>query len=387
MTSITVDNHREAMQARFQSKYAYDTVFKRESFWRDHIYPEHLTQFNNVLAAFNNVYGDNFSMILQNVEYSGYTTYTADATCYFTRILFIVHYPSITIQNSRGDKRILKDLYVAHPVMMRQSSNSLEFCNPLGARGTVSVVEFVVGYRHSHLETVPDDFGFVEECSPGFTDFCTGGDQPIDQARITMIDEGFDIDFVELYLHLCNEFVTWESIEGGPHIHIEDIQWGGKGRQRDAQRSLSVWYKVENNTPFLQSLYYACNNAGSAFDKEFIINTSPGRIAQLMAEFDITSEEDMGYSTRTGRWLGYEVKTNEDYHYLFDQIDNDYNLEMFNYRGEPRYFEIELEYQLDNSNLIKTLSPHTISYVTKEITDRINRNIRLCPKETVPTNT
>jgi len=77
---------------------------------------------------------------------------------------------------------------------------------PSGMRMTFNSEDAVAGWRHSHL---------TQGIANGFNAFCTGNqDYTLDQPSALEI---------ESHIHRLKEFVSWESLEGGPHFRIENI--------------------------------------------------------------------------------------------------------------------------------------------------------------------
>lgn len=138
----------------------------------------------------------------------------------------IIHFPELTISNSRRESIDIKDLFIKTKVTGWQSKKEkLTFNPPMGSRTTVTIGEYESTYRHSHLN------GFDFKTSDGnsicnFSNFCTGtsGNEGTDINMIQMmLNAEFDVDFLKAYLFHLKTFAEWESKEGVPYQHISDV--------------------------------------------------------------------------------------------------------------------------------------------------------------------
>lgn len=133
-----------------------------------------------------------------------------------TRFYIIVHFPEVNITNSKRRTHVIKDLYVKINIDLNYITdvNNDQVANIEldGWRGSLSEEEYQSSYSHSHFSG-----NGIERWST----FCLGSS---DFAMIlqTMKFSITPEDWTLLFLSLEN-YVSWESIEGGPYKHIESI--------------------------------------------------------------------------------------------------------------------------------------------------------------------
>ena len=147
----------------------------------------------------------------------------ADFPLSSAKYLLIIHFPAITLQNSRSNTHKLKDLYVALPFDSRM--NHLR--GWWGIRSTLSYSEFKSNYAHSHLSssTVLRDLNSTKMCR--FTEFCLGGGTITYNTVNGLAASSWNPKELENSLLIMHSYVAWESIEGGPFKSMSNIRLGG----------------------------------------------------------------------------------------------------------------------------------------------------------------
>jgi hypothetical protein len=133
-----------------------------------------------------------------------------------TEFNIIVLFPEINITNSRRHKHVIKDLYVKINVDISvqnvDSGDRLSTIKIEGRRGKLSEEEFQSNYGHSH---------FSGSGTERWSDFCLGSSDfamIIQTMRFSLAPE----DWMLFFLSLEN-YVSWESLEGGPYRNIQNI--------------------------------------------------------------------------------------------------------------------------------------------------------------------
>lgn len=121
----------------------------------------------------------------------------------------IVHFPDFIITNGNHEHRI-RDLYVLFSVS--HTAESTWSVGLAGLRSTLTLSEYNSHYAHSHL---PAHNGGIAES------FCQGTSQF--RAITTGLSARPTEGQWELALLSLERFVTWESLEGGPHIRMGTI--------------------------------------------------------------------------------------------------------------------------------------------------------------------
>ncbi|MHA1197787.1 MAG: hypothetical protein ACTSQF_00320, partial [Candidatus Heimdallarchaeaceae archaeon] len=82
-------------------------------------------------------------------------------------------------------------------------------------RGKVSPAEYDNGYMHSHLPAI------AVSSVQSFNGFCLGEDG-IAQT-IMMLNSTWSYELFRMAMLQLDDYVRWESLEGGPHICMEDV--------------------------------------------------------------------------------------------------------------------------------------------------------------------
>lgn len=125
-----------------------------------------------------------------------------------------IHFPILTITNSRKEKHIIKDLYVKFDITCDSLYSSLGI-NMYGRRLTLSISEFESNYGHSHIS------GRSER---DFSAFCLGSS---DFARLILDTKIEKTEYAwNMMLLSLENYLKWESIEGGPYKYMNSICYG-----------------------------------------------------------------------------------------------------------------------------------------------------------------
>lgn len=130
-------------------------------------------------------------------------------------ITVLMRFRDVNITNSVEISKYLGDIIVKQTVEHYPTTNNVikTIFTPSvsGQRMSYLATDAIGKYVHSHL---------TAGIHKSFTGFCTG-----DQNY--MLDSPSVID-IEAHVHRLREFVSWESLEGGPHYKMEDINSIGK---------------------------------------------------------------------------------------------------------------------------------------------------------------
>lgn len=131
-------------------------------------------------------------------------------------LIIMIHFPEITITNSNDRKHEIKDLFVkfrVYDIFPEQDSKCS--IGIQGCRTTLSLAEWNSDYGHSHLSGT---------CFCNFNGFCLGTSDfkiVIENLKLSLSRD----DWYLLFYSLEN-YVNWESLEGGPYRKIKDITLG-----------------------------------------------------------------------------------------------------------------------------------------------------------------
>lgn len=123
-----------------------------------------------------------------------------------------VHFPHLVIKNSEGAEHPIMDLFTRTRVQNIRPENDYK-CDVYfqGRRTTYSLKEMYSGYTHSHLPG--SEYGFY--------DFCTGSSY-YNTLLYDLPLKPTEEAWLMLFMGMEN-FVSWESLEGGPYRKIREI--------------------------------------------------------------------------------------------------------------------------------------------------------------------
>lgn len=140
---------------------------------------------------------------------------------FYTSVDIVVYFPHVEITNSRKETHDIYDLYVKFPVI---TNNDFEIKAITGFRGKMSAAEIQCSYTHSHLPSI--DYS----SSYDFENFCTGSGV-INQVKMmfnaSFASGTFDDNLFKMYLFEVEQFVKWESLEGGPFNYLRNVRMKG----------------------------------------------------------------------------------------------------------------------------------------------------------------
>lgn len=129
----------------------------------------------------------------------------------------VIWFENITISNSKKQSVPIKSIFVKLPVNLNRSTNrKYNIDSMVGARNIVSYNEYNNHYLHSHL---PEQE--ISKYNLQYKQFCTGSGE-INFMK-TKINQGFQEGIFKTILFHLEGYLTWESLEGGPYMKIEDL--------------------------------------------------------------------------------------------------------------------------------------------------------------------
>ena len=118
----------------------------------------------------------------------------------------LIWFPEVEITNSREEKHTIRDLYVRLRINGEAHLGAFEM-----TVATFTNAQWMSGYAHSHLSGIT---GFATPCL---------GSGPITSTITILRSEDFDETSWEIMCSQIEDFVKWESVEGGPYRYIRDI--------------------------------------------------------------------------------------------------------------------------------------------------------------------
>ncbi len=148
-----------------------------------------------------------------------YFSFILESALVFTNISYIDEdsVSDITYDARTGDSQLysIPDCHLTYVLRRYKIKNTL-----YGARETVTTVEFNNGYAHSHIP------GRSRETFTSWATCCLGHGE-IGQTFVILMNE-FSPELFQLFLLQLDAYARWESIEGGPHNRMSNIQAGDK---------------------------------------------------------------------------------------------------------------------------------------------------------------
>ena len=172
----------------------------------------------------------------------------------------ILKYNDITITNSEGDSHFIKSMFVK---LIYNLSNN-KFVNLLyGKGGELSVKELNCGYVHSHIPSNVSNWG----------KFCLGSSEITGILADLSMNEFNDAKF-DLLLYNLAEYIKWESLEGGPHFKIKQLNYGSNNILRITDETISEIHKsfIRNTSKFNTMFDYSINKIKVNID-DLLINS------------------------------------------------------------------------------------------------------------------
>lgn len=131
---------------------------------------------------------------------------------------FIIMYNRITISNTSGHSRNIRDLYIFLPLAWN-NVNKCIYTTIFGGRASLYQDEWISGYLHSHLAKL----GVITTLSNIFSisEFCIGTE---DLSELVILQKAsYSIENFELLLFTIDSMVAWESEEGVPFYRMHQV--------------------------------------------------------------------------------------------------------------------------------------------------------------------
>lgn len=227
-----------------------------------------------------------------------------------------IHFPVINITNSREDKHQIKDLYVRFKIEYDYDSDHFSMILQ-GRRLSMSLKEWESSYGHSHLSGRGEN---------EFREFCLGSSdfaRLMMDTRIEKTEDCWTIMFMAL-----ENYLKWESIEGGPYKNIFNITYGNTISEHSAIPHLA--------------------NIISGIDKKQWMYAHNKLVLK-------DTHDVYDYFNKYSKLRSASGYTKEDTKYKLDQIKRGTNNYNFDWKGKDIKFEIFSDdvlyegYQLDKS--------------------------------------
>ena len=182
-----------------------------------------------------------------------------------------IHFSGFYIKNNTS-KNYIKDLYT---IISFYKNEDVGFKLTLwGRRVTLSPMEYVKNYSHSHLSQGGFNIG----------KFCLGSG-PITQT-LSVLQDTYTDDLFQLFLYQINEYIQWESLEGGPYRKIRNLYANTKVSYDRSLSRIDRLYKEFISKKVKYSISVSSNNIQVHIDEEDFMKKMYLSISDQVIKFE-----------------------------------------------------------------------------------------------------
>ena len=201
----------------------------REGFWRN---PDNVLRVFSISSQFNEDEIVFLKAQLTNMFESLDTVYPDRWDCYCsgTMLFFLIEFPEIEITNRFSHRHTLLDVFVCISFTLdtNQEGDPQFLIYNIGlTRATLTKAEVDICYYHSH---VPAHRPSQNDCLH-IGSFCLGSGD-FQNSFNNLASPVYHSDNFMLFIMSIENFLSYESIEGGPHIRMSNIGTGNANRRR-----------------------------------------------------------------------------------------------------------------------------------------------------------
>ena len=255
-------------------------------------------------------------------------------------INLIIKFPIIDISNKDKFHHIIQDLYI-----------KLEFKENFklrgvirGIRGIRSQAEHDSYYMHSHLPTYN---------IPTWANFCLG-DTELYNCLIELSDVSeYTIEHIEAFMLLLEQYLSYESLEGGPYCDIRRINVKSKLTPLSDVYYCAekVWYKFIEQEEKFEFMYRSYNSLPS-YDK-IIISNLELQLLPYIAKENLVTKFQAEY---------VDLDSNDAY------SKGATDIKLFDFKGNPVYYTIiSGKKNEEEENIQKYPHPQITQYVEEKL--------------------
>lgn len=362
-----------------------------------------------LIPILDNVYGNNwdiqFEFINPSLDYMDYELNTENPKHKYNGLVpytmnIIIHYPEITITNTFNLEHTIKDLYVRIPMFIcnlrKTSSGEGSYNKPFikkieGSRFTCNKLEYLSGYLHSHLNK-RSKYDFCEE----FYEFCIGEgpmtllvgqlNELLSEIPTRSNNLKLDLNLFELYFRHINNYVKWESLEGGPYIRIEKINYVNKLNinlnYRDSDlRYIFNFFKSKIKDLELNFTFNINNELINIVINDTFYNIINNILQhQLTIEKKVKDDWNDNWTINSNYQILYLKDSNDIFYstnYNLSFMSVDINTYKHNLRSKSYFRNEEINFKLEEveNNQVDNkqyLHPHIYNYIKEQIINYLN---------------
>lgn len=258
----------------------------------------------------------------------------------------LIHFPEITITNSERMSHKIVDLYIKISFRSNKTINDIK-----GTRATVTLAERAVNYKHSHMSSSGSFWAWLS-CCLGASEFAQ---------TYSLLCNQFNKDNLTRFLYQLPEYLSWESLEGGPYIKMSNI---------NANNNIpgSVNQVLIDNT--YKKLLAQINNIPVKINKELIDVFQIEANEQL--EQLILPVAGNAICNKIGN--NYVLSGTQNNNQLNDYNREVANITMFKFKGKDIKPQV-IPSTDDNKNAVKAPYPSLTQGIAKLLTKQINEYI------------
>jgi hypothetical protein len=268
-------------------------------------------------------------------------------------VYLILHYPELTVSNAKKMSTIIYDMFVK--IRLYRQYNFYKIEEIKGMRMSRTIKELQSGYVFSHLASLK--YNDTDKELFKYTSFCFGDGQ------IGMIRSSFnidcDLDLLESFIHMLENYLKWESLAGGPHIKMEDNRMKDfKYPDRNLRGIISDYNAVRDRI-----LY-----GGIKQDINWVFNTTTNRYEieddEMFEDFLLEAKTGILFKTESGEYFQSTENTS-----IILSMDLSTEFIMFN--GNKIYFKI-LDDIPEQATPKLYVHPKTKKYVKSRLEESAN---------------
>jgi hypothetical protein len=189
----------------------------RKTRWWFNFINKNINKFNRVITDVKKVCTQIDKVIsLNNAYYPNNWDFHIDYDCNLQKYSFVMlfYFDKPTITNSKEHSHEMLNFIIS--LSFEIINDNFQFNGIKGGKTQFYQKEYKEGYVHSHISSN------INTCFE-FKSFCLGSSEYKAVENSIIFSEEFDADLYEYYIQFFKSIVTWESLEGRPYRHINNL--------------------------------------------------------------------------------------------------------------------------------------------------------------------
>lgn len=295
-----------------------------------------LTTINNYSifkSSLDEFYKDNWDIIPIHVD-----NYKKDFN-------LVILYPEIKITNSKDEKHTIKDLYVIVPLHIED--NTFVFSGNLYGFRTFQTSDEYNNYTHSHLNA-----SRILQIAK----FCLGSGDINLTIKNLMIKNNFSEILFKGFLITLEYYLTWESLEGGPHYRMENLF----NKSQEVKADLFNSFTLTDKTLFKKH-FEKVNPIYLDGEIDYNLKELEECLTQCFIELSVNSCL-VNYNPDTNKY--YKITNNNNITKDLTEVSN------ITFRGSKLIGTVKVN-TVESKNVKRVANPQYTNYVRKKFIERI----------------